>query len=176
MESTSGSADAGVRVVLYVRSLAPRESRRTVERVVGRLDELAADGAITGFRVVPTGAELPPTPADAVTEVGEYLLHRIAVFADWARTTDRSLDGLFDRRTVASGFTGETDDAIHMPTMVMAEYSGPALRFVSPCEADGERVSVDARLEALARPDGFDGTEHVSGASRRPPGPTTPAE
>lgn len=177
MEPTSGSADAGVRVELYVRSLAPRESRRTVERVVDRLDRLAADGAIEGFRVVPTGAELPPRPADAVTAFGEFLLHRIAVFDDWAQATDRSLGSLFDRRAVTSAFTGETHDAIHMPTMVMAEYAGSALRFVSPCEEDGERVTVAARLDALARPERVDVGEQLPGTGLvPPPGPTTPAE
>jgi len=177
MDLSSGSAETGVRVELYVRSLAPRESRRTVERVVERLDRLADDGAIAGFRVVPTGAELPPTPADAVTEFGEYLLHRIAVFDEWARVTDRSLGALFDRRAVTSAFTGEDHDAIHMPTMVMAEYAGTALRFVSPCTEDGERVTIRDRLDALDRQEVVDERAQLSGAGvRPPPGPTTPVE
>lgn len=177
MERPSGSPESGVRVELYVRSLSPRESRRAIERVVERLDRLVDDGAITEFRVVPTGAAVPPTPADAVTEFSEFVLHRIAVFEDWARATGRSLGNLFERRSVTSSFTGEDHDAIHMPTMVMAEYGGAALRFVAPCFADGERVTVEDRLDELAIDEHTGTDQTLPGAGvREPPGPTRPAE
>lgn len=177
MKSPSGSRQRGVRVELYVRSLSPRESRRAIERVVGRLDRLVDERAIADVRVVPTGDALPPTPGDAVTEFGEFMLHRIAVFQDWARATGRSLGCLFDRRTVSSAFTGEDHDAIHMPTMVMAEYAGSALRFVSPCVADGERITVADRLETLTVDEvGTDERRLPGSDGRDPPGPTTPAE
>ncbi len=177
MDTLSGSTESGVRIDLYVRSLAPRESRRQIEGVVERLERLADDGVLARYRVIPTGAELPATPADAVTEYGEYLLHRIAVFEEWAAASGRSLDTLFERRTVYSQFTDEEHDAVQMPTMVMAEYDGTALRFVAPCQADEERVSILDRLDALAVDAAVENEELLPGAGvRSPPGPTTRAE
>lgn len=177
MDGASGSHDAGVRIELYVRSLSPRESRRTIEVVVERLERLVETDVLAGYRVIPTGAELPPTPADAVTEYGEFLLHRLAAVEEWAAASGRSLGSLIERRTVSSAFTGEDHDALVMPTMLMAEYAGTALRFVAPCWTDGERVTVRDRLDALAVGEGVASGETLPGAGvRPPPGPTTPAE
>ena len=173
MEHGSGSSDSAVRVELYVRSLSPRESRRKIERVVERLERLVEDGVIADYRVVPTGAELPATPADAVTAYGEYLCRRLDVFEEWAAASGRSLGSVLERRTVDSAFTGEVHDALVVPTMLMAEYDGTALRFVAPCDADGERVSVMDRLDALALGVAAAEEQLLPGAGvRGPPDPT----
>lgn len=136
-------------VELYVRSLSPRDSRRRIEDVVRRLDELVEAGSLERYRVVPTGRELPPTPADAVTDFGAYLLGRLAVFQEWARATGRSVDDLFERRTARSRFTGEDHDALVLQTMIMAEYHGEDLRFVAPCLDGDDHVTVRDRLATL---------------------------
>lgn len=149
MDPGSGSVDE-VDVELYVRSLSPPDSRTRIESIVSRLEDLVQDDTISRFRVLPTGSELPATPADAVTDYGAYLLGRIAVFQEWATATGRSVDSLFDRRTVSSSFTGEEHDTISLPTVLMAEYEGSALRFVSPCSEGDEYLTVLERLEDLA--------------------------
>jgi hypothetical protein len=177
MDTLSGSTESGVRIDLYVRSLSPRESRRQIEHVVERLERLVADSVLAEYRLIPTGAELPATPDDAVTEYGEFLLHRIGVFEDWAAANGRSLGKLFERRTVFSRFTDEEHDAVSMPTMVMAEYDGTSLRFVAPCQDGAERVSVLDRLDALAMDDDVESGEQLAGAGvRSPPGPSTQAK
>lgn len=150
MPPRSGSVDEEVHVELFVRSLSPRDSRRRIESIVDRLDALVAEGAVDHYRVRPTGTELPATPADAITEYGTYLLGRVAAFQEWARATDRCVEALFERRTVSSQFTGDEHDALVLPTVVMAEYEGRNLRFVTPCVDDGENTTVRGRLEDLA--------------------------
>lgn len=149
MALSSGSGEDGVRIELYVRSLSPRDSRRRIEAIVATLDRLVDAGTLAEYRVLLTGAELPAAPADAITGYGSYLLNRVAVFQEWATATGRSLDALFERRTVDSAYTGEEYDALVAPTAVMAEYEGGDLRFVAPCDEDGEHVTIRERLEDL---------------------------
>lgn len=175
MAATSGSDDGGVYVEVFVRSLSPRTSRRRLEEIVARLDRLVAADAILQYRVRPTGTELPATPADALTEYGSYLLNRVAAFQEWAAATGRSLGSTVDRRTVYSRFTGEEHDALVLPTVLVAEYDGRALRFVAPCEADGERVTVLDRLDALASEEDL-GDEGLPRAAAGLPDEPSPSE
>lgn len=149
MGGSSGSEHDDVYVELYVRSLSPRESRRRIEAIVGTLDALATSDVLSGYRVLPTGTELPATPADAITEYGSYLVNRVVAFQEWATSSGRSLGSLFERRTVFSRFTHEEHDVLVFPTVVMAEYVGGDLRFVTPCHENDEHVTVRNRLETL---------------------------
>lgn len=139
-----------VTVELFVRSLAPRESRGRIESIVRQLDALVTAGVVTRYRVIPTGAELPATRAAAITDVAGALLDRVAVFREWARATGRSLDVTFERRTGSSRITGEDHDVLVVPTVAMAEYVGDDLRFVAPCAEDGDHWTVLDRLDTLA--------------------------
>lgn len=169
MNSGSGIADDCVRVELLVRSLSPRESRGRIECIVDRLDDLVEAGTLADYQVVLTGAELPAMPADAVTDYGRYLLGRIAVFRRWVTATDHSFGSLFERRTVRSSITGEEHDALLLPTVVMAEYEGGALRFVSPCGEGADHVSVDDRLGTLATDEVTARVDRIPEATDEPP-------
>lgn len=162
MSPRSGSPRDGVSIELYVRSLSPRESRRRIESIACRLDTLVDDGAVAHYRVLPTGRELPARPADAVTDYGRYLLRRVAAFREWAAETGRCLDAQFERHTVESSFTGESHDALVVPTVVMAEYDDQDLRFVTPCGDGSDHLTVQDRLDHLLA----DGT--VSPAEQAP--------
>lgn len=137
------------RVELYVRSLVPRENRSRQSTVLDQLKRLAIEDEIVDYEVLVCGKRLPANPGDAQTAFGTYLLNRITVFELWAAQNDISLDTLFERRHVDSTYTGETGTELVFPTMVLAEYEGTDLRFVSPCETGDRTWRVTDRLRVL---------------------------
>jgi len=146
----SGSTREGISVELYVRSLAPRGVRSTQEGIVDRLRDLRESETVSEFSVCVCGSRVPASRAEVETDVGATLLERIGAFERWAERTGCSLGPLFERSTVHSSITDETHETIDLPAMVLAEYEGNRLRFVSPCVVDGTLLTVPERLDALA--------------------------
>ena len=146
----TGSSRRGVYAELYVRSLAPRGVMDRQQAVLDSVATLAARETLTDYRVYVCGSEIPATPAETTTEFGEYLLERTAVFAAWADRNGYSLGTLFERRSVHSSLTGQHRETLVFPVMALAEYVGTDLRFVAPCSADDETVTVHDRLAELA--------------------------
>lgn len=145
-----GEPTPPVTAELYVRSLRPRATYDRQRRAIARLDSLAENGSIAGYDVLVTGRAIPPSPADAVTEFGSYLLNRVADFEKWATRHDRPLATPIERRSVSSTFTGENYDALILPEILLAEYEDGALRFVAPSGTGEASVSVQDRLAELA--------------------------
>lgn len=145
-----GSDAEGVRVELYVRSLAPRGATDSQQAVVSNLQRLEAEEQISEYTVHVCGREIPVSPAETTTEFGEFLLNRVAVFSAWADRNDYSLGRLFDKRTLDSAFTDERRETVVLPAMALAEYEEADLRFVAPCTIDGTTVTVWDRLEELS--------------------------
>ena len=143
------SFNRGTHVELYVRSLAPRNVLDGQRAVLEFVEQLAGNGRLSGYTVHVCGREIPATPAETVTDFGEFLLNRVAAFSAWADRNGYSLGTLFDRRTLKSSLTGEHRETIVVPVMALAEYEGPDLRFVTPCSIEGTTVTVQDRLDEL---------------------------
>jgi hypothetical protein len=169
------SSDGTPTIELYARSLAPRAARDRLESVAERLDDLEAAGAIETYSVRVTGKAIPATPADTVTDYGAFLCNRVAVFQEWAHQTGHSIDRQFDRRAVHSEFTGADYDAIVWPELVLAEYLDGELRFVAPCLDDGDSITVEDRLEAVARADPVEESQRLPRSRAEPPEEFSPA-
>lgn len=145
----SGSMTEGLHVELYVRSLAPRGIQARQRAVIEHLAQLTDLGIVEGHRVLVCGQQIPAKRTDLVTEFGQFLHERVAVFSEWAERNGWSLDHAFAHRTVDSSLTGERTDVLALPAMALAEYEGDALRFVAPVTGDETQWTVQDRLDAL---------------------------
>lgn len=144
-----GESTRTVTAELYVRSLRPRATYDRQRRAIDRLEALADAGQLADYDVYVTGRAIPASPADALTELGSYLLNRVAVFEEWAARSDRPLAAPIERRSLSSAFTGDRYDALVLPDLLLAEYVDGALRFVAPSGEGEAQVSVHDRLDAL---------------------------
>jgi hypothetical protein len=148
---TDADQQTDPRVTLFVRSLHPRGVAGRQDAAIERLETLADEGAIAAFEVVVWGDGLPLSAPGARTGPGRRARRAYERFREWAAATDRSIDGAFERRTSDSVLTGEHYEVVRFPAMALAEYAEGELRHVAPCTVDGERRTVEGRLDALAR-------------------------
>jgi hypothetical protein len=137
-----------VTVELYLRSLAPRSGRSSVENIVSRLRHLSDRGIISQYEVEVWGRQVPLDPDGPQTAPGKDIASRIEAFETWAIESDRSLTGI-ERKQVESSLSGESYSAIAPPGVLAAEYHDGDLAFVAPSTKDGECCSVLDRLTHL---------------------------
>lgn len=154
----------GIRLELYVRSLAPRGRRSHQAAVLDRLKTLSMDGEIADYSVYVCGKRLPANPENTRTALGDYLHNRIAVFELWAAKNGIPLDSVFRRQRIDSTLSGESDPELVVPTMLLAEYEGSSLRFVAPCETNSRSWTVAERLKTLNKQEDPDETAALSDA------------
>jgi hypothetical protein len=164
------TGETGVHAELYVRSLAPRGAVSREDGVIDRLSALADEGVVDDYAVRVTGAEIPATPAATETAFGAYLLDRLAVFHEWADRNDVSLS-LATPRTVDSSITGVSRRTVRLPELMLAEYEGENLHFVTPCRHE-RAWSVGERLDRLASGETEVAVEPLPGAAATPPAAT----
>jgi hypothetical protein len=145
------SSNKGASAELYVRSLAPRGARDQQERVVAALDRLTDRETFADYTITVCGEYIPAGETETSPEFETQLRNRIADFETWATTNGWSLGPLFERKVVGSLVTDDTHEVLVVPLMVLAEYEGDRLRFVTPCETDERYWTVQDRLDALAR-------------------------
>lgn len=146
----TGDTDATPRVELCVRSLCPGAVNDQQERVIERLDRLAAAGAITGYDVVVWGARVAFDSASARTDAGERALERYERFRRWAVENDRSIRPGFELRSVDVRTTGESYTAVVFPALALAEYVDGEVEHVAPCTEGDRRHTLRDRLDDLA--------------------------
>ncbi len=148
------------RVELYVRSLAPAETRGQQEEIVEELQSLEAAGRLAGFEIALCGECVCPESSTADTAVGRRLLRRHEAFEQWAETADRELVG-FRKRDTESLLTGTTVTGIVFPRMVLAEYRDGQLHFVAPSRDGNAQTAVRDRLETYRQ------SENIGAARER---------
>lgn len=129
-------------------------SQSTLDRrrsVVERLETLQSNGDIDRFRV-------RSWPRRVVVDgPNEDLLTVVERFQRWADDAGVSFESAFERSTYDRSFTGESGEIVSLPTVALAVYEGEELVEVTPHYADGELLSVDEALAALAdSPDAAD--------------------
>jgi hypothetical protein len=156
-------------IELYLRSLSPQGNRARQRAVLERLKTLDIEGEIGGYDVHVCGKCLPANPDEMQTKFGTFLRNQIAVFELWAAKNELPLDSLFQRQKIESSYTGESYTELVVPTMVLVEYEGSTLRFVTPCKTDDQNWTVTDRLKVLPDQDIPDGIEALPDARSTPP-------
>ena len=147
-------------VELFVRSLSPSGATHQQERILERLDELAAEGHVDDYEVTVWGERVVPDSVAADTPTGENVLDTVDEFGSWATAHGVSVERFYPEQTVESAITGDEFTAISLPVVAMAEYVDGRLHHVTPHE--GETVqTVLGRLDAL-------GTETTRSRDERP--------
>lgn len=146
---TAGEPPEPLTVELYVRSLCGEAAKEPQEAVIERLSRLEREGVLDGYTVRVWGRRICPDTAAADTEAGRFVLDRLEAFEDWATEAGTSIQSFFDTDEVDSSITGESYDAITVPTLTLAEFRGETLRWVSPCADGGTVHTVSDRLDAL---------------------------
>jgi hypothetical protein len=165
----SGRPSAGTEVALElnVRSLAPPAGGVALDAAVARLEELDASEVIDEYGVHVWGRRIATDTTTAGTDAGEAIFDRLNAFHAWADRTGMSLDSFFAIEETRSTITGETYEAVVLPTMTLAEYEGDDLRFVTPC-TDGTAVyTVPDRLDALVSEEATPGATDTTGREQR---------
>lgn len=145
-----------VTVELYVRSLCSDGTMSPQETVIRRLSRLERDGIVDEYSVHVWGRRVSPNTAAADTDAGRFVLDRIEAFRAWAEDAEMSVQSFFDTDEVDSSITGESYDAITVPTLTLAEFRGDELRWVTPCADGGTVYTVSDRLDALEAENGTD--------------------
>ncbi|WP_246983860.1 HTH domain-containing protein [Halorientalis marina] len=147
---TTDRDQGGIRVELYVRSLAPRAGRRQQNSVIDRLEDLESAGRIDEFTVDVWGRQVGLSSVSARTGAGQFVLDRVASFREWADETGRSVASFFETRRVDSRVTGDKYTALVLPSLTLAEFRDGELAHVAPCSDGDEVTTVADRVEALA--------------------------
>lgn len=143
-------------VELYVRSLCSDGTTSPQETVIRRLSRLERDGIVDEYTVHVWGRRVSPDTAAADTDAGRFVLDRIEAFRAWAADAGMSIRSFFDTDEIDSSITGESYDAITVPTLTLAEFCGDDLRWVTPCADGGTVYTVSDRLDALEAENGVD--------------------
>lgn len=140
------------RVELYVRSLSSRTGGGPQERAIDCLRQFDAEGLVDSYAVRVWGDEIGLTSSVVDTERGEDILDRIGALREWASHNDVTLDAFFETRETESHITGESYASIRLPVLVMVEYEGDEVGYVTPHKRDDTVYTVDDRLDRLANP------------------------
>jgi len=136
-------------IELYVRSLFPDGAGDRQDSVIDKLDELDRNDEIAGYDIVVWGKQVAPESAAANTEKGNYVLNRVAEFKQWALSNNVSLESFYQRTSIESEVTETPYDAMVLPVMGLAEYSGDELAHVAPCTRGEEVHTITDRLDSL---------------------------
>lgn len=139
------------RVELYVRSLAPCESRAAQDAIVERLLALERKGVVDEVDLTVWGDAVCLDGASARVGLGEAIADRIRTFHEWCRDTGVSLDPFFTWSSVDASIAGESHERVVPPHRCLAVYAGDTLREVYPCSVGGTPRSLEDGLRALER-------------------------
>lgn len=140
-------SDTKTTLELYVGSLGDSPTFESQERIIDRLDSMVTAGTIDDYTVTAWGDRVTPRTNTAHTSVGNALIHKLLVFRQWCHRNDADVSGLYDveRTTIAR----EPHTTFALAPLVVAEYEGARLRFVSPYVDDEQSVSVTTHLDAI---------------------------
>lgn len=140
-----------VRIELAVRTLSPEGTGGRQARIVERLGELEAAGAIDEFSVQVWGKRVGLDTVDAETDHAREVVETVDSFREWADRNDLSVGTFFETRRVDNRITDDSYTALELPSMAMAEYRDGDLEWVSPCldPETGATYPVHDRVETV---------------------------
>lgn len=134
------------RITLLVRSLCPKGAAEQQDRIIERLQAMAAADRIDGFSVTIWGDRVP---CDGQTAASRDILERIESFESWSERAGTSLSPFFRVGESGSMLTEETRTTVEVPVLCLAEYHHDELRHVAPCVDDGSVCTISDRLDVL---------------------------
>lgn len=140
-------------VELFVRSLQPAAGAGRQDRIVERLDRLAAEGVIADYEVTVWGRQASRASPLAETEAGRAVIEQIDAIENWAADAGVGVDSVFESRVVENELAGQSYVTTVLPQLLLAERVDGDLRFVTPHEREEGVCTVAdrlARLEARA--------------------------
>jgi len=136
MPATETSGE--IRAELYVRETLPTPARQCSQRIVARLERLAADGLLGEFSVSSWAKRLAIEGSAHPSQRTRY-----NEFSDWARRNGVRLTPFFDTRECYSMQTGEKRTELVFPAICLAIYEDGELQTVTP-HASGETTTTVA--------------------------------
>lgn len=128
--STDPANPGTLRVVLWLRSLAPHGTNETQTAVIDRLRRIEADDRIADLDVGVWGRSMGLSQPIGRDPSG--VREAVAEFERWAAEHDRTLRPAFGRRDVGEG-------RVVLPLLCLAVYEAETVRAVYP-HVDGEEV------------------------------------
>jgi len=140
---------AADRAELYLRSLLPEGYCQQQASTLDRLAGLVERGVVGERHVQVCGRQVPASPTEARTAVGEQIVGRLSAFREWAAINDCSLAPAMELREVDDSISGAHYRALRLPAVLLAEFRDGELRCVTP-HRDGEALrTVGDRLGEL---------------------------
>jgi hypothetical protein len=127
------------RAEVYLRSLLPEGYSQQQATTLDRVAELVERGLVRERHVQVCGCQVPASPAETNTGVGERIVTRLAAFREWAAINDCSLAPAMEFREVEDSFAGTHYRAVRLPAIMLAEYRDGTLVCVTP-HRDGDTV------------------------------------
>lgn len=128
---------------LCLRSLGGGEAFGRQEQIVDRLRSLERTETIDGYGVTVLGDSIRPHSNSSETEPGRTLRHKLFVWDHWCRRNGADRSQLF---TV--GGDGK-ESTVRVGPLVLVEYNGSRVKFISPYDDGDEHVSPIEHLDTL---------------------------
>ena len=146
-ESTSRNVE------LYVRSLAPCETRNEQDAIVERLQDLEQRGVVDDVDLTVWGNAVCLDGATAQVGTGSQVAERIREFYRWCEDEHASLEPYFTTSVVDSETYGDTFRRVVPPHRCLAVYEDDQLRAVYPSSVEGTDRSLADGLASLEADD-----------------------
>lgn len=136
---------------LFVRSLSSSAIGIQIGEILDQLDRLQAEECFDEYTVTVWGERISAGSIAARTNEGAFIHSRVVEFRQWASEHDITLEGGFENQTTHSALTGETNEFITLPSMVLAARREGSLEWIVPSTQGEGNTSVWDRLSALRR-------------------------
>lgn len=147
---------------LFVRSLADQDTSPQLPALLDRLECLTEAGELDDYDVHVWGERISTDDAVSRTGAGARIRNRIIEFREWASDLGYELSGGFERRSIHSAITGETNEHITLPTVALCERSGETIETVVPHESGDGVVTVADYLSSRSTAATVDATAAVA--------------
>lgn len=134
---------------LFVRADPDPASEQSVSTALSTLRDLAADGAVDDYDVVPWGRMFVPNGPLTGTAYHHRIARALAEFERWAADEEACLDWSFRARAVSSSLVDADQESVSLPVVALGLYEDDELVRAAPTA----ETSVTAALEALAEAD-----------------------
>lgn len=142
------------RAELYVRSLAPCETRNELNAIVERLRDMERRNVLEAVDLTVWGDAVCLAGASAQVGTGKRIADRIREFHSWAEDRQVSLDPFFNWSNVESSMSKESFRRVVPPQRCLAIYDDEGrLEDIYPSRVEGTVRSLQDGLRSLERDD-----------------------
>ena len=135
---------------LFLRSLAPTGTALEQTQTIQRVEDLAAENQLESSRVTVTGRGVVHEDCYLSTAVGKTLVERLDAIERWTKHNEATVPGITTKTVDPSPVHQQPYTVTTVPNVLLLEYEGASLQFVSPATVEGEHVSVSDHLDAIS--------------------------